>query len=180
MILLWEVAPVDLESSRTSTAKCHNYQSNLPPIEGQHFVAKCQVGKGFRENLDCFKVSLSCWGKKFNRQSKQREKFQKNGFWMTNDHVVARFSDPRNRVTITEGCYSAKANNKRWLSENETHCSTRSVLRGNIFLNITTLISPFVYNPNKQRGGYYSSPNIITNCVRTLSANIKQIEEKYK
>ena len=49
---------------------------------------------------------------------------------MTNDHVVARFSDPLNRVTITKGCYSAKANNKRWLSENETYCSTRSVLRG--------------------------------------------------
>ena len=94
---------------------------------------------------------------------------------MTNDHVVARFSDPRNRVTITKGCYSAKANNKRWLSENETYCSTRSVLRGNIFLNITTLISPFVYNPNKQRGGDYS-PNIITNCVRTLSASIKQMK----
>ena len=95
---------------------------------------------------------------------------------MTNDHFVARFSDPLNRVTITKGCYSAKANNKRWLSENETYCSTRSVLRGNIFLNITTLISPFVYNPNKQRGGYYSSPNIITNCVRTLSASIKQMK----
>ena len=62
VILLSEVAPVDLESSRTSTAKCHNYQSNLPPIEGQHFVAKCQVGKGFLENLDCSKMSFSCSG----------------------------------------------------------------------------------------------------------------------
>ena len=75
VILLSEVAPVDLESSRTSTAKCHNYQSNLPPIEGQHFVAKRQVGKGFLENLDCFKASLSYSAKKFNRQSKQRENF---------------------------------------------------------------------------------------------------------
>ena len=62
VILLSEVAPVDLESSRTSTAKCHNYQSNLPPIEGQHFVAKCQVRKRFLENLDCSKISFSCPG----------------------------------------------------------------------------------------------------------------------
>ena len=62
VILLSEVAPVDLESSRTSTAKCHNYQSNLPPIEGQHFVAKCKVRKRFLENLDCSKITFSCSG----------------------------------------------------------------------------------------------------------------------
>ena len=93
--------------------------------------------------------------------------------WMTNDHDLAIPVigwQLQRGVTAQKPITNDDSLKMRHIVQPGLYCG------GNIFLNITTLISPFVYNPNKLRGGYYSSPNIITICLRTLSASIKQMK----
>ena len=68
-------------------------------------------------------------------------------------------SNPCNWVTIKEGCLTAQTPiTNDDAKKSDVMFNMVGIVLGKIFLNITTLILSFVYNPNIQTGGILLLP----------------------